>query len=172
MSEQSMRQHEIAPEMGEFGPRTKRQYAALTGITGLRPPYVAKFFGTTQQAVSRWERDGYRFPPREAWELVEGAMRAYLRAVDAVVNGIEDKHNPDEVKVLLTWYRNPTEYYKAHASDDDGGVKHPEVMWALADARMRGAATELMLDGYAVEFVRPGDMPDGRADGVLVVPRG
>ena len=171
MSEQSMRRHEVAPEMGEFGPRTKRQYAALTGITGLRPPFVAKFFGIEPQAASRWERDGYSYPTRQAWELVESSMRAHLKAVETTVSTIEDTYKPDDVKVLLTYYRNEHEYYEAH-KDDDGGVQHAEIMWALADARAKTISEELMMDGYAVEFVRPGDMPDGRADGVLVVPRG
>lgn len=158
------------PEMGEFGPRTKRQYAALSGITGLRPPFVAKFFGITQQSVSRWERDGYHYPPRQAWELVESSMKAHLRAVETAVATIEDAYKHDDVKVLLTYYRNEHEYYVAH-QNDNGGVKHAEIMWALADARAKAIGTELMMDGYPVEFVRPGGMPDGHDDGVMVVPR-
>lgn len=159
---------EMPPAMGEFGLRTKRQFCALTSITGLEPFGMSKCLGYPIKATGRWGRDKYVQPPEVAWKLVESAMRAHLNVVRRTVSDIEDAYSPETTKILITWYRSEGEYER---SREAAGLdaKHAEIMWSITDARGRAICTELMLDGYAVEFRHPGDMPDGHSDGIEAI---
>lgn len=161
---------EMPPVMGEFGLRTKRQFCALTSITGLEPFGMSKCLGYPVKATSRWGRDKYVQPPEVAWELVESTMRAHLRIVSQTVSDIEEAYSPETSRILITWYRSEGEYERARVA---AGLdaKHAEIMWSIADARSRAICTELMMDGYQVEFLHPGEMPGGHEDGIMAVPR-
>lgn len=167
---EQLRPWEMPPVMGEFGLRTKRQFCALTSITGLEPFGMSKCLDYPMKATIRWGRDKYVQPPEVAWKLVESAMRAHLRIVRQTVSDIEDKYSPETMRILITWYRNEMEYQ--HSREAAGlNAKHPEIMWSIADARSRAVCTELMIDGYQVEFLHPGEMPEGHDDGIMAVPR-
>lgn len=132
---------------------TKANFKALRETVGMSQAHLAKVCGIAPRSVRRWEDPTMEdYSPRDfAWDVLENARKAQLRAIDAGITAVEDiegeRGTPKSVQ-LSYWY-SAAHFAHAHPEEDPAN-------WQMANANARLTAHMLDEMGFDVEFGFPG----------------
>lgn len=136
---------------GPWGVRTKTLFRALRDMAGLDGDTLARMLGLNgPQWIHRWERDGQKDPPLDAWRIVESFADLHRDQVDAIVRDVAGRDAPRGTRIDLIYYRSQAEY---DAYGRDPGPYGP------VDAAVLHAGLLLSQAGYDVAYVAPAGLP-------------
>ena len=130
--------------------RTLAEFRAIRETVGMTQGMLAAALGVEPRSVRRWESpscEGYR-PPRDAWDVLDAALDAQRRGVDAALGRVDEiakERGAYPKSVMLPYWTSQDAYDEGHYVDDGGD-------WRMANATNRILAEMLCRRGIDVEW--------------------
>ena len=128
---------------------TKANFRVIRERVGLSQQAVATALGNQVMTVKRWENPKYPVPPNDAWEMLEGALKVHMEAVDTTVENARRRiaeigQKPESFD--LAYYRSQAQYDVLGRDSGD---------YQIVNARSREIGVRLEQLGIPVEFHYP-----------------
>lgn len=129
---------------------SKADFRAMRELAGYSQQALADALNVNVRTVKRWEHENDSSEaPKDAWELLGNVVKTQLKAADYTLQiAIEqaEAHPAAVRKATLTYYRDQAMYDRY--GRDEG-------YFGIANANSRAAASELIHEGFMVEYRYP-----------------
>jgi transcriptional regulator with XRE-family HTH domain len=129
---------------------SKADFRAMREQAGYSQQALADALNVNVRTVKRWEHENDASEaPKDAWELLGNAIKTQLKAANYALQVAlkqAEAHPAATKKATLTYYRDQAMYDRYGRDKGYFGV---------ANANSRAAASELMREGFMVEFRYP-----------------
>lgn len=131
---------------------SKADFRAMREQAGYSQQALADALNVNVRTVKRWEHESEAAEaPKDAWELLGNTIKTQLKAADyALQVAVEqaEAHPAAVKKATLTYYRDQAMFDRYGRDEGYFGV---------ANANSRAAASELMREGFLVEYRYPAE---------------
>lgn len=133
--------------------RTKSEFRAIRERVGISHAALASMMGVSQRSVRYWENPvSQRYPPEEAWKILDDALREQQRAIAFAMQKIdwaEDITDAPPSAVRLPYWLTEGDYV-SWSTDAMLGVAGD---WRMANANNLALSIRLEEMGIPVEWV-------------------
>lgn len=128
--------------------KTKADFKAKRELLGMSQQLLADLLKVDIRSVKRWESPtatAYKNAPQDAWDILDHYLERQTWTVETALDKFDELNEQTGLaKASLTYWFSEKDYENAHPGEGK--------FWQMANANSRLIASQLLAEGYEVDF--------------------